>query len=62
MSPNVLYSSLILFTKLIPSISHADGNGIDLAGGASLLSIYHAKVDLLVFLRVLSQSGIFLPF
>ena len=36
-------------------ISHADGKGIDLAGGASLLSIYHAKVDLLYFLRVLSQ-------
>ena len=54
MSPNVLLSPLILFTKLIPSIMHADGNGIDSAG-ATLLSICHARVDLFVFLRVPSQ-------
>ena len=32
MSPNVLLSPRILFTKLIPSVMHADGNGIDSAG------------------------------
>ena len=38
MSPNVILSPFILFTKLIPSVMHADGNEIDLAG-ATLLSI-----------------------
>ena len=44
----------ILFTKLIPSLMHADGNGIDSAG-ATLLSICLSIVDLFVFLRVQSQ-------
>ena len=44
MSPNVLLLPRMLFTKLIPSIMHADGNGIDLAG-ATLLSICLAIVD-----------------
>ena len=43
MSPNVLLSPRILFTKLISSIMHADGNGIDSAG-ATLLSICLAVV------------------
>ena len=54
MSPNVLLSPLVLFTKLIPSIMHADGNGIDLAG-AMLLSICHTRVDFFAFLRVPSN-------
>ena len=54
MSTNVLLLPRILFTKLIPSIMHADGNGIDLAG-ATLLSKYLAIVDVFVFLRVQSQ-------
>ena len=53
-SPNVLLSPLILFTKLIPSIMQADGNGIDSAATA-LLSICRARVDLFVFVRVPSQ-------
>ena len=48
MSPNVLLSLCILFTKLIPSIMHADGNGI-YSAGATLLSTCLAKVDLFVF-------------
>ena len=51
MSPNVLLSPLILFIKLIPLTMHADGNKIDMAG-ATLLSIFRARVDLFVFLRV----------
>ena len=51
MSLNVPLSPHILFTKLIPPIMHADGNGIDSAG-ATLLSICLALVDLFVFLRV----------
>ena len=54
MSTNVLLSTRILFTKLIPSIMHADGIGIDSAG-ATLLSICLAIVDWFVFLRVQSQ-------
>ena len=48
MSPNVLLLSRILFTKLIPSLMHADSNGIDLAG-ATRLSICIAIVDYFVF-------------
>ena len=44
MSPNVLLLLYILFTKLIPSIMRADGNGIDLAG-ATLISICLSIVD-----------------
>ena len=51
MSPNVLLSPCILFTKLIPSIMHADGNGIDSAG-ATLFSICPSIINLFVFLRV----------
>ena len=54
MATNVLVSPHILFTKLIPSIMHADGNEIDSAG-ATLLSICLAIVDLCIFLRVQSQ-------
>ena len=44
MSPNVLLSPFVLFTKLIPSVMHADGNEIDLAG-ATLLSICRVRVS-----------------
>ena len=54
MSPNVLMLPRILFTTLIPSIMHADGNRIDSAG-ATLLLICLAIVDLFVFLRVQSK-------
>ena len=54
MSPNVLVLPRTLFTKLIRSIMHADGNGIDSAG-ATLLSKCLAIVDLFVFLRVQSE-------
>ena len=47
MSPNVLLSPRILFTKLILSIMYADGSGIDSAG-ATLLSICLAIIDLFV--------------
>ena len=50
MSPNVILLPRILFTKLIPYLMHADGNGIDLAG-ATLLSTCPAIVHLFVFLR-----------
>ena len=43
-SPNVLSSPFILFTKHIPSVMHADGNEIDSAG-ATLLSICRARVS-----------------
>ena len=51
---NIILLPRILFTKLIPSIKHADGNGIDSAI-ATLLSICLAIVDYFVFLRVQSQ-------
>ena len=41
MSPNVILLPRFLFTKLISSIMHADGNRIDSAG-ATLVSIYLA--------------------
>ena len=54
MSQNVLLSPLILFTKVIASIMHADGKGIDSAG-ATLISICRAREDLFVFLRAPSH-------
>ena len=53
-SPIVILSTLILLTKLIPSIRHADGNGID-SGGATLVSMRRARVDLFIILIVPSQ-------
>ena len=44
MSQSVLLLPHILFTKLMPSIMHADGNRIDSAG-ATLLSICLVIVD-----------------
>ena len=53
-SPIVILSTLILLTKLIPSIMHAESNGID-SGGATLLSMCSARVDVFVILIVPSQ-------
>ena len=49
MSPYSLLSLLILFTKLIPSITHADG--ID-STDATLPSICRTRNNLFIFLRV----------
>ena len=53
-SPNVLLSPLVLFTKLIPSIMHADGDGM-LSADDNLPLVCFASVDLFAFLRMPSQ-------